>query len=650
MTPPPAAEPRAEDNRSPGTRTWVPELAALGVAAAFLAGSLTWVLTTHRIPDSSDQAVVGLMALHILHGQGHPVFYFGSTYAGSLEAHFLAVVFFVFGASSAVYRSASTFLVLLIVAGVWRLTRQAFGARSAMFAVAYLALPPFFFLYKGLTSDGHYAAAQLIAIGLFASALWQHERSTGTNVSLLPLCAVGFLAGLGLWVSPISPPVSAAVGLWLLVYGYVRPFVRGTLCLAGGAIVGSLPWWLWNVRHGWASVSSPDVGLQGGMALLSNLANVARYSLAVLMGAGRPLVRNDPGSPYPGAWPLVGLLLLLILVPLLASDVRTDRRIHLFLLAAVFVVVAGAASRRLEPREPRFFVTLYVIVTPLLGVALARALSFRRWAVVAMAAFVGILATNAGSLAAARTHRTVQQELEVTGSIQDLLETLRSKKINRIYANYWTAYRVAFESREEIIATPLREDDAVRIDGYEKAVNGSEEPAFVLLPPTSTCFEHYLNENGLPFQKSLAGAFAVFSAVPRDTLLLVRSARSLPLPSEGHAASWKTLLHPASIGAGRKADVAFEIRNLGPCAWTSATHLGHRWLRADPPGDAIEAPERFFPSGRTAPGASFRAEFPVRAPVEPGRYVLEYDLVQEGVSWFNGKGSSPAHQPVVVTR
>ena len=52
---------------------------------------------SHRIHWSSDQAIVGLMARHILHGIAHPVFYYGSAYAGTLESSYMAAVFSVIG-------------------------------------------------------------------------------------------------------------------------------------------------------------------------------------------------------------------------------------------------------------------------------------------------------------------------------------------------------------------------------------------------------------------------------------------------------------------------------------------------------------------------------------------------------------------------
>jgi hypothetical protein len=40
------------------------------------------------------------------------------------------------------------------------------------------------------------------------------------------------------------------------------------------------------------------------------------------------------------------------------------------------------------------------------------------------------------------------------------------------------------------------------------------------------------------------------------------------------------------------------------------------------------------------PGTAVTIELAVKAPVEPGPWLLEIDLVDEGVTWFKDQGSS----------
>ena len=60
-----------------------------------------------------------------------------------------------------------------------------------------------------------------------------------------------------------------------------------------------------------------------------------------------------------------------------------------------------------------------------------------------------MLAVHATSVALSRvSFRNV--DAEVTGSLRPLIAYLEGARLNRVYANYWTAYRLSFESGERI--------------------------------------------------------------------------------------------------------------------------------------------------------------------------------------------------------
>src|SRR5439155_5825599 len=64
----------------------------------------------------ADEAVLGLMARHILHGH-FPIFFYGQNYLGSIEAFWTAVLFALFGATPLVLKfgALSWFCALLPV-------------------------------------------------------------------------------------------------------------------------------------------------------------------------------------------------------------------------------------------------------------------------------------------------------------------------------------------------------------------------------------------------------------------------------------------------------------------------------------------------------------------------------------------------------
>jgi hypothetical protein len=104
---------------------------------------------------------------------------------------------------------------------------------------------------------------------------------------------------------------------------------------------------------------------------------------------------------------------------------------------------------------------------------------------------------------------------------------------------------------------------------------------------------------------------------------------------------------PASMRAGTQAALRFRVRNAGGSVWPARgdskgmfqVNIGDRWLDAE--GDKVVNDL----DGRTAlladlpPGGEVEMMLTVKAPREPGEYVLEIDMIHEGVTFFREKGS-----------
>ena len=69
------------------------------------------VLIAGVVPFNADEAVVGLMARHILQGE-RPIFFYGQAYMGSLDAFLIALGFSLFGEQVWVIRMIQTLLYL----------------------------------------------------------------------------------------------------------------------------------------------------------------------------------------------------------------------------------------------------------------------------------------------------------------------------------------------------------------------------------------------------------------------------------------------------------------------------------------------------------------------------------------------------------
>jgi hypothetical protein len=111
---------------------------------------------------------------------------------------------------------------------------------------------------------------------------------------------------------------------------------------------------------------------------------------------------------------------------------------------------------------------------------------------------------------------------------------------------------------------------------------------------------------------------------------------------------------PNVFRAGERASVLVRVRNAGDGVWLARERgaryqvtLGNHWLGTD--GRVLRNDDGRAPLSRDlAPGEETLMPLVVNAPEEAGDYVLEVDVLQEGVSWFGSRGSKTARVRVRV--
>lgn len=102
---------------------------------------------------------------------------------------------------------------------------------------------------------------------------------------------------------------------------------------------------------------------------------------------------------------------------------------------------------------------------------------------------------------------------------------------------------------------------------------------------------------------------------------------------------------------GERIAVKFQIKNLGKASWSSTDTnpylLSYHLL--DHEGKIIRYDNRRFPLPRVVkPDQSCGTTVNIIAPLEEGLYILEFDLVREGISWFKDYGSPTAKVALAV--
>jgi hypothetical protein len=437
---PVVASSRDAASRRALTATVVAIVVVLGLALR------VWIDLSILGRPNSDESVVGLMVLHAMHGD-ISTFFWGGAYGGPDEVLLSVPVFWVAGANYLALRIVPNVLTALAAILVWRVGRRTIGEPAAMVAGGLLWIWPPFNLFQLTQMQSFYATNVFYCALLLLLALRIVERPDRLRVGLF-----GLVFGLAFWQTSQIVPVALPTIAWTI---WKRRAALQHLWLAAAlAVLGALPWIVWNARHDWAS-----------LGVHSSLANY-RTSLRLLASPILPMTLGLR-APFAGD-PIVPSVALttVIYVALLGLGAyganRTWRRpvSLLYVVAAVFPFLY-AIDRRTSFLSgwPQYT----VVATPVIALLVAQ-LARNYWSAVAVlgaAAAISIVSVP-------RMERWFHEPQPVPYAPRDfspLINALDAHHIRRAYADYWIAYRLTFATQERILAVENSFDKVSFLDG-----------------------------------------------------------------------------------------------------------------------------------------------------------------------------------------
>jgi len=446
----------------------------------------------------SDQAVLGIMAQHILHGD-RPVFFYGQAYQGALEAYLTAGVFHVWGQSDFTLRVVPVLFSAVLVAQLYALARRLYGQGVATAVGLWAALPAPVLIYWGTVAGGGYAEAMVVGTAIMAVAIrrWGLGDPRRYDVPLL-----GFLSGLGLWIHPVTAYYLAALAvayaprLWWTLHALTRREGRRTLSrpllLALALFVmGAAPWLGYTLAHRGGSLAVL-AGRPSLAALPDALWRLYSETLPLLFGGAVPATLSSEFTAYTDTHTLAYALALLLFVyvavrlafspgglpaqaralwrgcpladaPLALLPVVT----LLFYLASrfealswtthnpryllpvytsapyIFALIAPSRTRSAARRRARQWADFLAALGPRMR---ARALRYAPYARRAVPWLPGLALALGLSL---NVYGTVRYQ--DPPRITPLAAALLSRGDSAVYCLYWCAWRLAFESGERLI-------------------------------------------------------------------------------------------------------------------------------------------------------------------------------------------------------
>jgi hypothetical protein len=551
-------------------------LVAVGII--FIAATVRVGLLVAGWPGTdSDDATMGLMAKHILTRGEHPIFFYGQSYMGAVEAYLGALMFALFGVSQLALKCGLVVLYAGFMAVMYALLAQLFDRRWALIGLVLLAFGADDMLYHQLEAYGGYLETLFFGALLLALATWLVRTGTAAKRArrLLTFGMWGLAAGLGLWSDPLVAPFVAlsALVLVLLCWRDVRGRA-GAIALLG-LMLGVVPWIIYLV-------TVPSAGMARGFLQQPVQAGTSANSISVAvqpslqalgaavfkqaLGAVLISVPNNTGATtlcplrVTQAWPpdqwttphvracmalrtvwgggfltLLGLALVLEVRALWAlwalrrwstkswSPVErrgvarsAGRAMALAAPAGTVMLYALSSSAATAPWQySRYLISLAIALPVALATLWDHAGRARRRAaksagtllrrrrpsgrievagVTSLCAVVLIVGTvGAYRASAAASAQTQQQE--------DLARRLLAQGDTRVYSEFWTCYRLMFESDERVVCGVLNADLSPRPSRwalYDTMMRAAPQPAYVFpLPsPQASLFPQLAAERG----------------------------------------------------------------------------------------------------------------------------------------------------------
>ncbi len=503
------------------TERWMFALVIAATLVRFILIYYNWPTT------NSDEANMGLVALHIAYQGDHPLFFYGSSYLGPLEGYAAAPLFRLFGASLFALRLPLVLFFTGFLISIFYLIRLLYNEKFALASVILLGLGSPDVLFLQLRASGEYPEIEMLAALICLLAVWlalsslrlgQEPGQQERWKRILIYGFLGFIMGLSLWVDLLILPFVATGGLLLWLFCRRELLRLPGLSLLLGIVIGAFPLIYYNLTAPLVQnslfilMSNHHEGAADMVARHLTWVNQLTGTLLVALpmatggGMGCPLSAIPPsGSPalatlpcvlFQGSWG-IGYLILWFIAVCLAVYVIWRYRSHvragmtqsislekrqevirqcgrLMLLASIgltLLLYAIAPSPATYPDTSFRYLTCLLLAIPALLWPIWRSLSIQK---ISNWRTKGGLLLRAGLLllvTATFLSGTVRTLLQIP-TAQDgyqyqetLVQELQQVGATRVYSDYWTCNVLTFLSQEKIICSAL--DDQLN-PGYDR--------------------------------------------------------------------------------------------------------------------------------------------------------------------------------------
>ena len=507
--------------KSPYER-WMFVILAVGLLIRFL------LIFFNTPVTNSDEANMGLVALHVAFQGDHPAFFYGLPYMGPIEGYVAAPLFYLMGATVFTLRVALLPFYAGFFLGMFYLVRLLYNERFALATIILLSLGSSDVIFLQIRAVGEYPEtemfAALICLLVVSLALSSHLQHQERGKRIVTYGILGIIIGVAVWVDFLIAPF-VALGLLLLCLFCPREMLRWpVLSLLVGMIIGAFPLIYYNLtapfdQNSWNILLFIHRGGADTMRIhhltwLHQLSGTMLISLPLATGANPSCPVNDfpPFGPLTRAglpcvvshavWGL-GFLILFCIATVLAlrvvwryrqylirgsqqdnlSDTAFEERQEtirrcgqLLIVISVFfttVLYAISPSAAVYSDSAYRYLACLLLAIPVLLWPVWRGLTLPKtswnWRTTGRILVCGGLLLFVLLTFMRETERTFQEiptDQAYYQNEQALISNLLRVDAIRFYSEYWTCNRLIFDTQEKLICSVVDDNLNPGFDRY----------------------------------------------------------------------------------------------------------------------------------------------------------------------------------------
>jgi 4-amino-4-deoxy-L-arabinose transferase-like glycosyltransferase len=427
------------------------------------------------LPFDGDEAIVGLMAKHILGGE-RPLFFYGQYYMGSLNAYLIALGFLVLGQKVWVMRLIQALLFGATVYCVIKIGEEAFkNLKAGLLAGLLLAIPNVNLLLYSTASLGGYGEALFFsALILLISLRLKNNLITDSlkpsKVFFLSLF-LGMASGIGFWANSLSAVFSFPCIVFVLIFLSRSTIPRRKkwnilLICAAGFLLGLAPYWIAFIQNGFGNVISDlarNINIQENGSVVQKIVN----HIFTYFFLGLPALLGMRAA-WDVRWLAIPVLPFLICTYAAILLWRTTRSVQKSINHDLYPLITGIwifffvvfvfTPFGLDP-SGRYFMPLNIILS-LVTANFVVSIDFKKWLASGAAAIILIFNLWGTLQCALKNPPGITLHLDPTNRIDhradpDLITFLSDHGIHAGYSTYWVSYPLAFLSDEKLVFLPL---------------------------------------------------------------------------------------------------------------------------------------------------------------------------------------------------